>query len=270
MKILFLGGGNMASAIIAGLIRSGVAPTNIHVVDISGEALANARANGCRAYPMLQHAPVDAVDVIVLATKPQTLKEAIASLAGNLSGQLVLSICAGIRVAQISDWLGGHSNIVRSMPNTPSLIGKGIAGLYASDDVLSMAREYAEKIAAATGEFAWFEQESMLNAVTAVSASGPAYVFYFIEALMQSARELGFNDAQAKQFAYATFSGAVELAMRSEESAATLRERVTSKGGTTYAALTSMENDAVKMAIVRAVKAASARATELGDASAQS
>jgi pyrroline-5-carboxylate reductase len=270
MKILFLGGGNMASAMIAGLIASGNEAAHIHVVDVSGEAIAKARAQGCRAYPMLQHAPVDAMDVIVLATKPQTLQEAIASLSGNLSGQLVVSICAGIRVAQISNWLGGYENIVRAMPNTPALIGKGITGAFASSHVLSMAREHAEVIMRATGTFAWFETEKMLDAVTAVSGSGPAYVFYFIESLMQSALELGFSETQAREFAYATFDGAIALAKASKETPATLRERVTSKGGTTAAALASMEAANVKNAIIAAVKAADARAAELGDLMAKS
>jgi pyrroline-5-carboxylate reductase len=270
MKILFLGGGNMASAMIAGLIASGNEAAHIHVVDVSGEAIAKARAQGCRAYPMLQHAPVDAMDVIVLATKPQTLQEAIASLSGNLSGQLVVSICAGIRVEQISKWLGGYENIVRAMPNTPALIGKGITGAFASSQVLSMAREHAEVIMRATGAFAWFEKENMLDAVTAVSGSGPAYVFYFIESLMQSALELGFSETQAREFAYATFDGAIALAKASEETPATLRERVTSKGGTTAAALASMEAANVKNAIIAAVKSADARAAELGDLMAKS
>ncbi len=265
MKILFLGGGNMASAMIAGLIASGSAAAQIHVVDVSGEAIAKARAQGCRAYPLLQHAPVDAMDVIVLATKPQSLQEAVASLSGNLSGQLVFSICAGVRIAQISAWLGGHENIVRAMPNTPALIGKGITGAYFAPQVLSMAREHAETLMRATGTFAWFESEKMLDAVTAVSGSGPAYVFYFIEALLQAARELGFSEGQAREFALATFAGAVELAQRSDESPATLRERVTSKGGTTAAALASLDAAHVKAAIVAAVKAADARAAELGE-----
>ena len=255
----------MATAMIAGLVASGTPAAQIHVVDISGEAIAKARAQGCRAYPLINHAPVDVVDVIVLATKPQTLQEAIASLAGNLSGQLVLSICAGVRIAQISEWLGGYENIVRTMPNTPALIGKGITGAYASSAVLSMAREHAETLMRATGTFSWFESEKMLDAVTAVSGSGPAYVFYFIEALMQSARELGFSEGQAREFALATFAGAVALAQTSEDSPATLREKVTSKGGTTAAALAAMDAANVKATIVAAVKAADARAAELGD-----
>jgi pyrroline-5-carboxylate reductase len=264
MNILFLGGGNMASAMIAGLIARGGPAAHIHVVDVSAEALTKARAQGCNAYPLLQHAPVDAMDVIVLATKPQTLKDAVASLHGNLTNQLVLSICAGVEVATISKWLGGHSKIVRAMPNTPALIGMGITGLYADASVDAPARHGAETIVGATGTYSWFAQEKMLDAVTAVSGSGPAYVFYFIESMMRAATELGFTEQQAREFAYATFSGATELARRSDESAATLRERVTSKGGTTAAALASMDADKVSEAIVRAIKAADARAAELG------
>jgi pyrroline-5-carboxylate reductase len=150
------------------------------------------------------------------------------------------------------------------MPNTPALIGMGITGLYAHAHVPAPACDLAEKIAGATGLFSWFTQEQMLDAVTALSGSGPAYVFYFLESFMQAAIELGFTPAQAREFAYATFAGAVELAKRSDESATTLRERVTSKGGTTAAALASMSADQVSAAIVRAIKAADARARELG------
>jgi pyrroline-5-carboxylate reductase len=263
-RILFLGGGNMASAMIAGLIAHGTSARHIHVVDTDIAACNRARALGCAAYPLLQHAPVDAMDVIVLAVKPQVLQEAVVTLKGNLTHQLVLSICAGVPSAAISSWLGGHRKVVRAMPNTPALIGKGITGLVATGDVDAQARAQAEAIVAATGTFSWFEEEAMIDAVTAVSGSGPAYVFLFIEAHMQAAQELGFSPQQAREFALATFAGAVELAQRSEESPGTLRERVTSKGGTTAAALAVMEARGVKDAIVAAVKAADARGKQLG------
>jgi pyrroline-5-carboxylate reductase len=165
----------------------------------------------------------------------------------------------------LSRWLGGHGAIVRSMPNTPALIGKGITGVVALPGVSAQQREAADAILRAVGQTVWLDDEALIDPVTAVSGSGPAYVFYFIEAMQQAAQEMGLTAEQGTQLAIATFIGASQLAADSTEPVSVLRERVTSKGGTTYAALTSMEASGVKQAIVKALHAASARGKELGE-----
>ena len=266
MKISFIGGGNMASALISGLAGKFTTGSNIHVVDPNPEALERLRqAHGVT----VAHAIGDDVrssEVVVLAVKPQQMREAAALLLPQLRADtLVLSIAAGIRGADLSRWLGGHRAIVRTMPNTPALIGRGITGMVAMDGVSEAQKTAADAIMKAAGQTVWLDDEALIDPVTAVSGSGPAYVFYFLEAMQQAAVELGLSEEQGRELAVATFAGAAELAARSPESLQVLRERVTSKGGTTYAAITSMEQGGVKDAVVRAVKAASARGRELGE-----
>jgi pyrroline-5-carboxylate reductase len=264
MKITFIGGGNMANALIGGLIRQGFSPADIRVVEPFAENRARiAEAFGIASQPASDATAADC-DCLVLSVKPQQMREALAPLAGRLTGQLVISIAAGTRLADISRWLGGHRRLVRTMPNTPALIGAGITGLYADPDVDAEGRHQAERILGAVGKTLWIADESQMDAVTAVSGSGPAYVFYFIEALRDAARELGFDDAQARLLAIETVVGAAALAAGSDEDVAVLRQRVTSKGGTTEAALNSLEADRVKPAFVRAIQAADARGRELG------
>lgn len=265
MTIAFVGGGNMASALLGGLVGKLTPGLNIHVVDINDAARERLRCEfGVTSAPQIDAAVADR-DVVLLAVKPQQMKEVAAQLKPHLRGQLVLSIAAGIRAADLSRWLGGHGAIVRSMPNTPALIGKGITGLAALEGVSAEQRAAAEAIMRAVGATVWLDDESLLDPVTAVSGSGPAYVFYFIEAMQQAAREMGLSERQGTELAIATFTGAAQLAAQSDEPVSLLRERVTSKGGTTYAALTSMEQSGVKDAIVRAMKAACARGREMGD-----
>jgi pyrroline-5-carboxylate reductase len=202
---------------------------------------------------------------MVLAVKPQQMREALAPLAGQLKKQLVVSIAAGTRMADISRWLGGHRRLVRTMPNTPALIGAGITGLCADPSVDAGGRGQAERILGAVGKTLWIGDERLMDAVTAVSGSGPAYVFYFIEALRDAGRELGFDEAQARLLAIETVVGAAALAAGSEEDVAVLRQRVISKGGTTEAALNSLNADQVKAAFVRAIRAANDRGRELGE-----
>lgn len=266
MKIAFIGGGNMAAALIGGLVGKVAAAQDIHVVDLNQDALSALQGKfGVRTATAID-AAVAAVDVVVLAVKPQQMREVVALLKPHVSAhQLVLSIAAGIRIADLARWLDGHQAIVRAMPNTPALIGMGISGVVPAAQVSTLQRSQADDILKAVGQTVWLGQEEQLDAVTAVSGSGPAYVFYFLEAMEQAAAALGLSPADGLQLAKATFAGATELAMRSEESVATLRERVTSKGGTTYAALTSLEQSGVKAAIVKALQAASTRSKELGD-----
>jgi pyrroline-5-carboxylate reductase len=265
MHITFIGGGNMATALIGGLVAKGFAAQSIKVVEVVPEArkrLADAFGVTCVEQPA---AATPLGDVVVLAVKPQQMREVARALAPSLRGELVLSIAAGIRLADIGRWLGGHARLARCMPNTPALIGAGVTGLYARAEAGPEGRRNAQAILEAVGEVIWVEDEALLDPVTAVSASGPAYVFYFIEALEQAARELGIDAAGARRLAIGTFRGAAELAARSPDAPGTLRERVTSKGGTTERALAAMQADRVADAIVRAVRAANERARELGD-----
>ncbi|MBI3285906.1 MAG: pyrroline-5-carboxylate reductase [Burkholderiales bacterium] len=265
LRIAFIGGGNMAHALIGGLIADLTGPEHIHVIDVNQTSLARVETEFGVSTALGVDDRLAHVDVIVLAVKPQQLRDVVEELMPYLRGQLLLSIVAGIRASDISRWLNGYNKIVRSMPNTPALIAKGMTGLYALPDVTAAQREMAESIMRAVGFTLWLEQESMIDAVTAISGSGPAYVFYFIEAMQQAAQELGLSAEQGTQLAIATFNGAAQLALHASEPVALLRERVTSKGGTTYAALSSMEESGVKAAIVAAIKAAELRGKELGD-----
>ncbi|HEY4074524.1 MAG TPA: pyrroline-5-carboxylate reductase [Herbaspirillum sp.] len=265
MKISFIGGGNMASALISGLANKLTPGTNIHVVDPNPAALESLRAQFGVTVSEKFDQSLAACDVIVLAVKPDKMREVLAALSPHLSGQLLLSIAAGIRAADLSRWANGHQAVVRAMPNTPALIGQGITGLVAMPAVSAAQRAVADQILTAVGATVWLDDENLIDAVTAVSGSGPAYVFYFIEAMQQAAQELGLSPEQGIALAKATFAGASQLAVRSTDPISLLRERVTSKGGTTYAALTSMEESGVKPLIVKAIKAAAARGKTLGD-----
>ena len=265
MKITFVGGGNMAIALIGGLRKQGFSAAGIQVV----EPVAEARDRltdvfGVRCAPNLDAAAL-ACEVLMLAVKPQQMREALAPASGKLTDQLVVSIAAGLRLADIGRWLGGHTRIVRTMPNTPALIGAGITGLFADASVDHEGRATAEKILSAVGRTVWIEDEAMMDAVTAISGSGPAYVFYFIEALETAALNLGFDAAAARLLAIDTFLGAAKLADSSADPVSLLRERVTSKGGTTEAALKSFVADNIAAAVERGVLAANARGRELGD-----
>jgi pyrroline-5-carboxylate reductase len=267
MKISFIGGGNMATALLAGLVGKLAAGPDIHVVDPNVEALQRLNAKYGVSVAGDVNERVAASEVVVLAVKPQQMHEVAAALRPQLADArpLVLSIAAGIRSVDLSRWLGGYGSIVRTMPNTPALIGQGITGMVATAGVSDVQKDVADKIMRAVGKTVWLDDESLLDPVTAVSGSGPAYVFFFLEAMQQAALELGLSAEQGKQLALATFTGAAQLAAQSDEPVEVLRQRVTSKGGTTYAAITSMEQSGVKQAIVDAIKAASARGRELGD-----
>jgi pyrroline-5-carboxylate reductase len=263
MKITFIGGGNMASALIGGLKQQGFSVAGIQVV----EPLAAAREQLTEHFGVRCVAAIDAAalhcDVLVLAVKPQQMKAALIPACGQLGSQLVISIAAGLRLADIGRWLGGHAQLVRAMPNTPALIGAGITGLYAGAAVDREARTVAEKILRAVGTTLWVEDEALMNVVTAVSGSGPAYVFYLIEALQNAGIQLGLPADTARQLALATFLGAGQLAAASSESLAELRARVTSKGGTTAAALDVFQKNDLAASIAAGVAAAAARGREL-------
>jgi pyrroline-5-carboxylate reductase len=269
MKLLFIGGGNMASALISGIARSGtVAARDITVIEPHTEQRLKLQSElRVNAVAQVDHRADNPFDAIVWAVKPQQFAEAAAahSPAKNISpGTLHLSVMAGVRVSAIAATTQA-AYVVRTMPNTPALIGLGITGAYASNAVSAAQRGLVESIVKPSGELVWVHEEAQLDAVTALSGSGPAYVFYFVEAMMQAAKEMGLDEAQGKQLALATFTGAAELARRSSDSPAALRERVTSKGGTTFAALSVLDAHKVKTAFVEALHAAKQRSKELGD-----
>jgi pyrroline-5-carboxylate reductase len=265
--IAFIGGGNMAGALIGGLRKSGHPAAAIRVVEPWDEQRARlAEQFGVASVPA-PDASLAGAAIVVWAVKPQSFGEAAQACAAHASQALQmslhLSVMAGIRSDAIARAMGTE-RVVRSMPNTPALIGQGIAGLYARPAVSAAQRAEVERLLAPTGATLWVEREDDLDAVTALSGSGPAYVFYFLEAMTEAAREMGLSEAQGRALAMQTFAGATALAQQSSEPPSVLRERVTSKGGTTFAALESMRESQVGEAIVRAVKAAQRRAAELG------
>ena len=263
MKITFLGGGNMANALIGGMLKQGFAPADIDVVEPGRDARDRLQAY---AVNCLESAEMlgSAGDLLVLAVKPQQMRNAVAPLVGKLGDAVVVSIAAGLGMAALSRWLGGHRRIVRSMPNTPALIGAGITGLCALPEVDAAGRAAAERVLRAVGSTVWIDDEERMDAVTAISGSGPAYVFLFIEALQQAAADLGFTPEQGRQLAIGTVQGAAALAAQASEPASVLRERVTSAGGTTEAALRTMAECGVKEGIIAGAMAAERRGRELG------
>ncbi|MDD3674816.1 MAG: pyrroline-5-carboxylate reductase [Thauera propionica] len=268
MKITFLGGGNMAAALIGGMVERGFAAADIQVIELGAEARAGLSERfGVRAVEAMDDVALGC-DVLVLAVKPQQMKAALMPIAGRLGGQLVISIAAGLRLADLGRWLGGpgapYTRLVRCMPNTPALIGAGVTGLFADPSVDAAGRDAAQSILAAVGSTVWAETEAQMDAVTAISGSGPAYVFHFIEAMEAAGRALGFDEAGARRLAIDTVLGAAKLAAGSEDSPAVLRQKVTSKGGTTEAALGSLAASGWHDALVAAVKAAEMRGRELG------
>lgn len=265
MNMTFVGGGNMASALIGGLLQRDYTALQIKVVEISAESRARIKTDfDIDAVSELAEG-VAGTDVVILAVKPQQLAELTQKLAPLLKNQLVVSIAASIQATDISRWLGGYQRVIRAMPNTPALVQAGVTGLYALPAVNAQEKEHAENILAAVGSVLWVEQEDMLHTVTAISGSGPAYVFYFIEAMQQAGMELGLSADQSCQLSLQTFLGAVKLAVQSGETVETLRLRVTSKGGITERAIQHMDEKEIRRRIVSAIHAASERSRELSD-----
>jgi pyrroline-5-carboxylate reductase len=264
MKIAFIGGGNMATALIAGLQSQQFAMSDITVVEPDAE----------KRQTLMQQFSVNATndigcvvsnDAILLAVKPQQLPILAKNLAPLLKTQLIISIAAGIRLNDLGRWLGNYPTIIRAMPNTPAQIQAGITGLYAMPKVSKEHISFANQILSASGTTIWLDSEDKLDAITAISGSGPAYVFYFIEALQEAALALGLNEQQAKNLSIATFKGSSLLAESSATPVANLRAQVTSKGGTTEQGILSLENSKVKQAIILATQKACERAKTLGD-----
>ena len=263
-KIAFIGGGNMASALISGLLGKGLTAAQIDVVEPFEEARQKLQSSfGITALatsgPALQRA-----NLVVWAVKPQTFKDAALQSRSHTTKALHLSVAAGITSSSIARWLGSE-RIVRAMPNTPALIGKGITGLFARAGVSAADRSLVDQVIATTGDWLWLTDEAQLDGVTALSGSGPAYMFYFMEAMTEAGEQMGLPREQAYKLAVATFIGAGELARASPEAPGVLRQRVTSKGGTTHAAITSMDNSNIKNLFMQALHAARIRAREMGE-----
>jgi len=262
--ITFIGGGNMASAIVGGLLRQGHPASALQIVEPWDEQ----RAKLAQQFPgvsVLAAASADLrpSDLVVWAVKPQTFRDAALASQQHLSNALHLSVAAGITSDSMAGWLQTQ-RIVRAMPNTPALVGLGMTGLFAREGASAADRALVEAVVKTTGELVWVSAEPQLDAVTALSGSGPAYVFYFLEAMRDAGTRMGLPPEVAYQLAVGTFIGASTLAKRSDDPPQVLRERVTSKGGTTYAALTSMESAGVKAKFEEALFAAQKRAEELG------
>ena len=254
----------MAGAIVGGLLRQGWPAGQIEVVEPYEPTRARLASEfGIAAQP--QAGPQLArAGLVVWAVKPQTFQEAAAAVRPHAAAALHLSVAAGIRSDSIARWLGTE-RVVRAMPNTPALVGQGMTGLFARPAVDAAGRALAERLLSPTGALMWMDSEAQLDAVTALSGSGPAYVFYFLEAMREAGMAMGLSGEQAYGLAVGTFRGGAALAAASAEPPEVLRERVTSKGGTTYAALTSLEASGVKAAFMQALQAAQRRAVELGD-----
>ncbi|MES2586206.1 MAG: pyrroline-5-carboxylate reductase [Pseudomonadota bacterium] len=270
--ITFIGGGNMGRALISGLLANGFNANQLSVVEANASTGLQLHQDfGVQIIGALDQIAFDFSkdNVVVMAIKPQDFNVVAKSLSAKLKhatapSPLILSIAAGIRLKDMSRWLD-HERCVRAMPNTPALIGKGITGLFADAAVNASDRALAETICNAVGQAVWVNEEKLMDAVTAVSGSGPAYVFAFLEAMQSSGEKLGLDAATARKLAYATLEGATQLAHNSDEHAGVLRERVTSKGGTTAAALDMLKQLDWHGALEKAIDAASQRGKAMGD-----
>jgi pyrroline-5-carboxylate reductase len=265
--ICFIGGGNMASSLISGLINNQYPAAKITVTDPDKNKLDQLKHQFAINTQASNRKAVESADVLVLAVKPQILKdvcEGISDLAIN-TRPLIISIAAGIRSTDINRWLGEDHAIIRCMPNTPALIQAGASGLFANTIASTEQKDIADDILSSAGITLWVDEETQLDAVTAVSGSGPAYFFLFIEAMQAAGTQLGLDEDAAQTLAKQTALGAARMAMEGTDSPQALREKVTSKGGTTAAALASLENSNFNHIIEVALTAARDRAIELAD-----
>ena len=266
-KISFIGGGNMAQALISGLVSCGVKPSLITVADPSSEAREQLAAKGLNTVDPTADAKaaVIDVDIVVLAVKPQVMKAVVSGFADVLDKQLVISVAAGLSTALLSNMLGGYSNIVRAMPNTPAMIQMGATGLYGTDDISAEQKQLATAVMQASGLVMWVDNEEHMHAVTAVSGSAPAYMFYFIEAIIDGAVALGLDKEQASALAMQTMLGSAKMALGSEDAPSELRRKVTSPNGTTQAAIESMQANDIGRQIVEAMQACYDRSQALSE-----
>jgi len=264
LDLAFIGGGNMATAIISGIRQDQQTKSQILVVEPDAEKRTTLKKDH-------DIAVTDQIDqaalkkIIVLAVKPQQLQSVCESLKPSINDQLIISIAAGIKTAAIVRWLDGHQKVIRIMPNTPAQVQAGVSALFALEAVSATEKNAAQSLLQAVGSTLWLNDEAQMDAVTAISGSGPAYVFYCIEALQNAALELGLPATQANELAMKTFLGASLLASGSEDSVSTLREKVTSKGGTTEKGLAVLADRNLKGIFVETAKAAADQSVILGD-----
>ncbi len=266
-KISFIGGGNMAQALISGLVGCGIKPSLITVADPSGDIREQLAAKGLNTVDPMADAKsaVVGADIVVLAVKPQMMKVVVGAFADALDNQLVISVAAGLSTDLLSSMLGGYSNIVRAMPNTPSMIQMGATGLYGTDNISAEQKALATTVMEASGLVMWVDDEEHMHAVTAVSGSAPAYRFYFIESMVDGAVALGLDKEQASALAMQTMLGAAKMAMNSEDTPAELRRKVTSPNGTTQAAVESMQANEIGRQIGEAMQACYDRSQALSE-----
>ena len=265
MQISFLGGGNMAAALIGGMLKQGFDAQQIRVMDIAEDNCCRLRDEFHICATTAMDDAFIAGDFIVLAVKPQQMRQALAPLAGKLVHQTIISIAAGLRIHTLSRWLGGYERIIRTMPNMPALSGVGVTGMYAAENVGDKERDAAQRILEAVGTVLWLGQENDLDAITAISGSGPGFVFAFIEALEAAAVQLGMDAATARSLAVNTVYGSAQLAVNAALPPAVLRQRVTSRGGTTAAGLEVLNQHDLTGLICLTAEAAARRARELGE-----
>jgi len=266
-KISFIGGGNMAQALISGLISCGVKPSLITVADPSSEAREQLAAKGLNTVDPTADAKAAVIgaDIVVLAVKPQVMKAVVSGFADVLDTQLVISVAAGLSTELLSNMLGGYGNIVRAMPNTPAMIQMGATGLYGTDDISAEQKQLATAVMEASGLVMWVDDEEHMHTVTAVSGSAPAYMFYFIEAMVDGAVALGLDKEQASALALQTMLGAAKMALGSEDAPSELRRKVTSPNGTTQAAIESMQANDISRQIIEAMQACYDRSQALSE-----
>jgi pyrroline-5-carboxylate reductase len=266
-KLTFIGGGNMATSLISGLIADGYDNSLITVSDPDSEKLSQLAARfGIHTEPDNREA-VAAAEMIVLAVKPQIMEQVARGLAETIqqTTPLVISIAAGVKGQILRDWLGGNVALVRSMPNTPAMIQSGATGLYAGPGVTDEQRDMAETVLRAVGLTRWVEDEAQMDAVTAVSGSGPAYFFLVMEAMEEAAESMGLDHETARLLVLQTALGAARMAMESSDSPAVLRQKVTSPGGTTERALGLFEDGGIRELFKTALKGAEKRSEELSN-----
>lgn len=266
-KISFIGGGNMAQALISGLVSCGIQPNLITVADPSSDVREQLTAQGLNTVDPMADAKAAVVDadIVVLAVKPQVMKAVVGAFAEVLDNQLIISVAAGLSTEILSAMLNGYRHIVRAMPNTPAMIQMGATGLYGADNISAAQKELATAVMEASGLVMWVADETHMHAVTAVSGSAPAYMFYFIESMVDGAVALGLDKEQASALALQTMLGAAKMALGSDDAPSELRRKVTSPNGTTQAAIESMQANDIGHQIVEAMQACYDRSQALSE-----